>query len=339
MIWMTWRLQRSVYLAFVAVVALLVVVAVRNGLDTRSLLHQWSGAPCRGGFGFPAKYQVHCQSLFQKLQSSVSSDRYIALAGALPTVLLGLLLGANVVAREIDRQTSRIAWTQSISRSRWLAVKLAVSLAMVTSLGAVIGVTEDWWISASNYSPRVTPQVFSADGVMPIVLGLFALAVGTLVGILLRRPAWALAGALVILAVVVWTMQNELRSTLVPLRSATVVEKVITKGSVSSTILEGSVPKYSWVLFQGSVPLRWGNRLPTKGESTMIQNNLGLCAQSSTSASIVPECETKLGLKIVNLYVADNQFWTLQLREGGIYLVSSLLLLGTSLALLPRMRV
>lgn len=339
MIWMTWRLQRSVYLVFVVVVALLIVVAVMNGLDTRSLLHQWSGAPCRGGNGFPAKYQAYCQALFWKFQNSVSSDRYIALVGALPTVILGLLLGTNVVAGEIDRKTARAAWTQSISRTRWLATKLAVSLAMVVSIGVAIGLTYDWWISASNYSPRVTPQVFSTDGVMPIALGVFALAVGTLVGILLRRPSWALAGALVILAVVAWVMQNEARSTLVPLRSVTLGEKVVTKGPASTTILEGGVPKYSWILFQGSVPLHSGNRLPTAGETTKIENELGLCAQSSTSAKVLPECEKKLGLRIVDLYVADNQFWTLQLREGGLYFASSLLLFGASFYLLRRMRV
>jgi hypothetical protein len=338
MIWMTWRLQRSVYIVFVVAVAVLIVFAVLNGLGTQSALHLWNAAPCRGGFNFLPKYQTHCVALFQRYQTSFSLDRYIAFVGAILTAVLGLLLGVNVVAGEVDRKTARAAWTQSISRTRWLATKLVISLAMVVSLGIAIGLTYDWWIGASGHT-RVTPQVFSTAGVMPTAIGIFALALGTVVGILVRRPGWALAGALVILAVGAWVMQNEVRSTLVPLRSVTLAEKVVTKGPASTTILEGEAPKYSWILFQGSELLHWGNRLLTAGEATKIQDQLGLCGQSSASATIVPECEKKLGLRIVNLYVADNQFWTLQLREGGLYFASSLLLFGASLALLRRMRV
>ena len=339
MIWMTWRLQRNVYIIVVVAVALLISVALLNGLDTRSLSHQWYGVRCRGGIGFPVRDQSYCHALFQKYQNSVSSDRYIALLGALPSVLLGMVLGANVVAGEIDHKTARAAWTQSISRTRWLVTKLSVSLAMVVSIGVATGLTYDWWVSASNYSPRVTPQVFSTGGVMPIALGAFALVVGTLVGIVLRRPGWALASALVVVALVAWTMQNEVRSTLVPLHSVTLVQRIITKGPVSTTTPQGSAPRNSWILFQGSVPLHWGNRLPTAEESTKLEDQLGRCEQSSTSATIGPKCEKKLELKFVNLYVANDQFWTLQLREGGLYLVSSLLLAGASFFLLRRMRV
>ena len=47
--------------------------------------------------------------------------------------LIGIFWGAPLVARELETGTFRLAWTQSVTRTRWLAVKLAV-----LGLGSVI---------------------------------------------------------------------------------------------------------------------------------------------------------------------------------------------------------
>lgn len=38
------------------------------------------------------------------------------------------------------------------------------------------------------------------------------------------------------------------------------------------------------------------------------------------------------------MYIADSEYWTLQLREGGLYLASATLLLGASFLLVRRAR-
>ena len=43
--------------------------------------------------------------------------------------LVGVFFGAPLVARELEAGTYRLAWTQSVTRVRWLAVKLALSSA------------------------------------------------------------------------------------------------------------------------------------------------------------------------------------------------------------------
>ena len=45
---------------------------------------------------------------------------------ALPA-LVGAFWGAPLVARELESGTYRLAWAQSVTRTRWLAVKLAVA--------------------------------------------------------------------------------------------------------------------------------------------------------------------------------------------------------------------
>ena len=44
-----------------------------------------------------------------------------------------------------------------------------------------------------------------------------------------------------------------------------------------------------------------------------------------------PYCAKHLGLIDVQLYIPGNQFWTLQLFEGGFYLVAAALLAAASL--------
>ena len=41
-------------------------------------------------------------------------------------VFIGVFWGAPLVARELETGTFRLAWTQSVTRTRWFAIKLTV---------------------------------------------------------------------------------------------------------------------------------------------------------------------------------------------------------------------
>jgi ABC-type transport system involved in multi-copper enzyme maturation permease subunit len=45
----------------------------------------------------------------------------------LTPAVIGLFWGAPLIARELETGTSALAWSQSVTRTRWLAVKLAVA--------------------------------------------------------------------------------------------------------------------------------------------------------------------------------------------------------------------
>ena len=44
----------------------------------------------------------------------------------LAPAVIGLFWGAPLIARELETGTAALAWNQSVTRTRWLAVKLAV---------------------------------------------------------------------------------------------------------------------------------------------------------------------------------------------------------------------
>jgi hypothetical protein len=122
------------------------------------------------------------------------------LANALVLVvpgLIGIFWGAPLVARELEVGTFRLAWTQSVTRTRWLAVKLGVvGLASMAAAG-LLSLMITWWSSPID---RVNLNVFSnfdQRDIVPIGYAAFAFALGTTAGVLIRRTVPAMAATLV----------------------------------------------------------------------------------------------------------------------------------------------
>ena len=116
----------------------------------------------------------------------------------LPAVV-GIFWGAPMVARELEAGTSRLVWTQSITRTRWLATKLGVAGAGAVAVG-LFGLVLTWWCGplddavAKGYGsnglysqPRLWPVLFGARGVVPIGMTVLALVIGVTLGLLIRR--------------------------------------------------------------------------------------------------------------------------------------------------------
>jgi hypothetical protein len=155
----------------------------------------------------------------------------IAMAALLLVVpaLLGLFFGAPLVARELETGSFRLAWTQSVSRSRWLIVKFALVGAAASAAAGVLSLMVSWWANPLNIvdADRFSPSNFGMFGIVPFGYALFAFALGATTGLLFRRTLPAMATTLVgypaaRLAVTYWVrphFQTPLRL-LVPLRKA-----------------------------------------------------------------------------------------------------------------------
>ena len=127
------------------------------------------------------------------------------LQGSLPLIvdvvpaLIGLFFGAPLIARELESGTFRLAWTQSVTRQRWLAAKLGVVGLAAMVVGGVVTWMADWWaspIDAVNQN-RFGLANFGLHGVAPLGYAAFAFAAGATAGVLLRRTVAAMAITLV----------------------------------------------------------------------------------------------------------------------------------------------
>jgi hypothetical protein len=127
--------------------------------------------------------------------------------------LVGIFWGAPLVARELETGTHRLVWTQSVTRTRWIAVKLGlVGLASMTVAG-LFSLLMTWWSSPIDRVNMSQFPVFAQRGIVPIGYAAFAFALGVTAGVLIRRtlPAMATAlGGFVVARVVVtyWVRPN-----------------------------------------------------------------------------------------------------------------------------------
>ncbi|MEV6318560.1 hypothetical protein [Streptomyces sp. NPDC051776] len=107
--------------------------------------------------------------------------------------------GAALIGRELETGTARLAWTQSLSPTRWLAAKLAVPAAVLAAGTAVLVLVFNWVWTADNdllVTAWYWDRVFIPRGPVAVSLVLCGLAAGALAGLMLRRtlPALGVAG-------------------------------------------------------------------------------------------------------------------------------------------------
>ena len=129
--------------------------------------------------------------------------------------LVGLFFGAPLIARELESGTHRLAWTQSVTRRRWLVVKLGLVGLASSVLTGGLSLMAAWWANPIdiNSANRFTPSLFGILGIVPFGYGVFAFALGAMTGLLFRRTLPAMATTLVgyigvRLAVTYWVRPN-----------------------------------------------------------------------------------------------------------------------------------
>ncbi|WP_414940896.1 ABC transporter permease [Amycolatopsis sp. cmx-11-51] len=135
---------------------------------------------------------------------------YLSWLQVLP-VAIGVFWGAPLVAAEYERGTTRLAWTQSISRFRWLGVKLGFLAVLATLGGLAFGTMMQRWVEVfptdrgdtAFISRFDNPVLFAMTGVAPGVWWLFGFVLGTAAGALIRKTLPAIA---VTIAVIVGLM-------------------------------------------------------------------------------------------------------------------------------------
>jgi hypothetical protein len=113
--------------------------------------------------------------------------------------LIGIFWGAPLIARELEAGTYRLAWTQSVTRTRWLTVKLGLCGMAAMVVGGLLSLMVTWWFSPIDKVNlnQFAPGVFDERGIVAIGYAAFAFAVGVTAGLLIRRTVPAMAGPLV----------------------------------------------------------------------------------------------------------------------------------------------
>jgi hypothetical protein len=290
MTWVAWRVQRPQYLAAAGAVAALVVWLVASGLDGQA---HWS-------------------------QVSETADVWALYA--LPG-LLGLALGASLVASEAGRGTDRIAWTQSITRGRWLARKLVIGAVVSGGLVAVLTPLLGWWIGATRSGPDIVARNFGITGVVSVGYVLFAYLLGAALGAVIRRPGWAFAAGVPVFTAV-RLLIDALRPGLVP-------------PAIASYPAQPATEPGGWVLNGAYLPL--GRTSPAPGQTwASTWSRVGSCFYRAQSHAGLARCTARDHLHFVFEYQPESHYWALQGAETAIYAAMALALAAVTVAAVRR---
>ena len=189
MTWVTWRQYRYQGALAAALLAALAVVLLITGLHAAQVWHSALAGCMKDN---------SCGSL------SLSSPAFtnLVLATSAVPLLPGLFWGAPSVAQELETGTNQFAWTQSITRRRWLAVKAGWLLLGAAVLAGAVSAVVTWWSGPDNAlnADAFGATKFDITYIAPVGYAVFAMALGICAGALLRRTLPALAVTLAGLA-------------------------------------------------------------------------------------------------------------------------------------------
>jgi ABC-2 family transporter protein len=342
MIWLTWRQFRG---AAAMLFAALAAFAVALGLTGPGLAHDFAD-----GTSACVTESAGCGNFFQGFYHA-NQALFLAVTAIMIVLpaLIGLFWGAPLIARELETGTHRLVWNQTISRTRWLTVKLTlVGLASTAAAGlGTLAVT--WWsgpvdkAAARNTPgfPRLGPFLFDARGIAPIGYAAFAFALGVVVGMLARRTLTAMAVTLAVFVAVQVAMPLLVRPHLVtPVRSTNVISASNVDemrapaggGSIDLTI-DARVPGDvgAWVLSSRLVDAAGR----TVHESIPMSTSKGPCAPRTSDARPPEQAAAacfaeikRLGYRQQVTYQPSSRYWTFQWYEAGIFTVLALGLAG-----------
>jgi ABC-type transport system involved in multi-copper enzyme maturation permease subunit len=185
MIRLTWRQFRTP-----AAVALgcLVVIAVFAAVTGRNLAHAYAVtmATCR-----PIGDCASATAAFARTDS-VLRTTFGTLVAVVPA-LIGVFWGAPLIAREIESGTFPLVWTQSVTRTRWLVVKLAVLAMASVVVAGLLSLIVTWWARPLDQAAAAAFDTFSQRDITPIGYAALAFAIGVTAGMLIRRTVPAMA--------------------------------------------------------------------------------------------------------------------------------------------------
>jgi ABC-type transport system involved in multi-copper enzyme maturation permease subunit len=324
MTWLVWRQHRVQFSLGAALLAAFAVLIVITGVQMASQYHSALVA-CAANHS--------CANLSSTLFLGSHAVGFLVIMTLGAPVLVGLFWGAPLVAAELEAGTTQFAWMQSVTRKRWLTVKIGWMLLAAAIWGGVISALVTWWSGPNNAEQlnAFVPGRFDLMGLVPVAYSLFAMALGIAAGALVRRvlPAMAitLAGFIAVrVAVTLWLRPHYL--------SAVTVFYKVTSGFTP--------PGSFWKVASGI--------LGPNGQA-INQNTNGIVFDGIPTAYLPASCgrpgpgaitppascvQAAVHFRAFLTYQPADRFWTFQGIETGIFLVLAAALIAVTAVTLLR---
>jgi hypothetical protein len=273
--------------------------------------------------------------------------------------LIGMFWGAPLVAREYEAGTFRVAWTQGVTRGRWLAGKLVVVGLVSIAVTGLFSLLLTWWASPLDRASAKVFGTFDQRDIAPLGYAVFALALGVTAGVALRRTVPAMAATLVAYVVARIVATSWLRQLLISPSHRSLPLDPLSTGYGSSAsgisglgfLIRGHLPQSLLQPATPTMPNAWiySNRI-VDGAGQVLTNQVlhtdcptigdnsspGPSGGSGASPTQVPaavaqrlhDCVAKVGATYheVVTYQPGSRYWAFQWCEFAVFVGAAALL-------------
>jgi hypothetical protein len=309
--WLIWRQARvAVAIALIALLALAVVIVI-DGLHLHHA-YDLGLARCRSTGG--------CSDLQKQLFRRQGTVIELINLTVLAPALIGMFLGAPLVARELEHGTDKLVWTQAITRRRWFLAKLGWLGLFAVLWSAAIAVLVTWWSGPLNAlgGRRFWPGQFDIQGLVPGAYALFAFVLATTAGTLARRTLVGVGVTIggfagVRLLIRDYVRQRYLRAVTTPLRPG----------------------PHATYAAQGNWTLNVSTNLVSRRAALGHGHAISPLTHSGCHVSHFA-CLAAAGIRQLFTYQPGGRYWTFQTIEALLFLAISGALAMTALTAVQR---
>ena len=334
MLWLTWRQFRVQAVIAATAIAVVAIGLITTGFSVRSRFKAAGLPTCQLHHDCQHVASLYVTALRETQPYSLFFNSGVLFLDAVPA-LIGLFWAAPLIAREFETGTFRLAWNQSVSRSRWVATKLGfIALAAMATAG-LFSLLITWWADpidkalalAGQTAPigeyTMDPLIFGARGIAPIGYAALAVALGVTFGVLIRRtlPAMGLTLASFVAVQVIWA--NWIRPHLI---SPRVASSPISPTNLNAFMISGPERKVT-VLGAWRPPGGWVLSDQTVTPAGHVFT--GPATSACLGARNQSRCDAWLASKHLHQLVTfqpASRFWTLQWYETAIFLLAAVAL-------------
>ncbi len=344
----------------VTATAILAVMAIVLGVSGAHLVQLYHAT--MAGCSTPTE----CSTALHLYMNNDSALRgWLGVLVAAGPAIVGIFWGAPMVAGELETGTFRLAWTQSVTRNRWLVVKLAVVGLAAMATAGLLSLIVTWWASPLDRARADIFNTFDERDIVPVGFALFALMLGVAVGLIIRRTLPAMAATLAAFVAARLAVTKWVRPDLIaPLHKTTPItaSSIVGYGTTSSdplAVLPAFRPASTIQLASPKIPNAWiystrlvdhsGHGLtasylkaacPAVGNdqssSSGLPSGLGIGSGSqhtqapASAQQALHHCGAKLAAVFheVITYQPGSRYWDFQWLELAIYTAGGLALAG-----------
>ncbi|HSW99864.1 MAG TPA: ABC transporter permease subunit [Patescibacteria group bacterium] len=335
--WLAWRQYRKQFLILTITLALYAAVAIPTGIRFWHTYQKALAGCVQTNTCSQLSNELLTSGWDQNLNPALTTGGFNLMMLIILAVpfLLGTFWGAPLIAREYADGTNKLIWTQSVSRRKWLTIKLVWMLIAAAIFAGIFAALTTWWSKTGNALSlnRFGTISFGMQGIVPAAYAVFAVALGIAFGTWFKRTLLALGITLGILLAVQIVVPNVLRSHYMTPVTQTVKTSQFggppqspSSGAwvISSQIVNSKGQVFDWanppkecIVKGGDLPRGTNSHHSVKSISDDDKGSIG---SENGGPSVRGACLSALGYRYSVKYQPSYRYWDFQRIETVLYL-------------------